>query len=410
MNASEERALKRVERLKTHVVQQQQQQQQRGNCIERRETSASFFSSWASKHPDDVVIVCALRTPITRARKGGLKDTTADDLVATVLRACLRETNVDANDIGDVVVGSVLGDSSQRANECRIGMFLAGFPVKVPVRTVNRQCSSGLQACADVASAIKAGYYDVGIAAGVETMSKNPMKWDGGFNPKAASVTNAQNCLIPMGVTSENVAAKWHISRETQDAFAAESHRRAAKARKSGKFKSQIVPVVTKIIDKDTKEEKEIVVTEDDGIREGVTMENLAKLKPVFKKRREHDGWERESSQRWCWGSSYVQTIVREEEWFENYGQMEIVYRGWMPAGNYGNWSSRGHSGRMRESRRESFRCKFVRIERGVCESSVLLRELFEVEQRYRKRKRRSYCTWASVRSNRCEVHGDFVA
>ena len=132
----------------------------------------------ASKHPDDVVIVCALRTPITRARKGGLKDTTADDLVATVLRACLRETNVDANDIGDVVVGSVLGDSSQRANECRIGMFLAGFPVKVPVRTVNRQCSSGLQACADVASAIKAGYYDVGIAAGVETMSKNPMKWD----------------------------------------------------------------------------------------------------------------------------------------------------------------------------------------------------------------------------------------
>ena len=181
-----------------------------------------------------MVIVCALRTPITRARKGGLKDTTADDLVATLLRACLRETNVDANDIGDVVVGSVLGDSSQRANECRIGMFLAGFPVKVPVRTVNRQCSSGLQACADVASAIKAGYYDVGIAAGVETMSKNPMKWDGGFNPKAASVTNAQNCLIPMGVTSENVAAKWHISRETQDAFAAESHRRAAKARKSG--------------------------------------------------------------------------------------------------------------------------------------------------------------------------------
>ena len=213
-----------------------------------------------------------------------MKDTTADDLVATVLRACLRETNVDANDIGDVVVGSVLGDSSQRANECRIGMFLAGFPVKVPVRTVNRQCSSGLQACADVASAIKAGYYEVGIAAGVETMSKNPMKWDGGFNPKAASVTNAQNCLIPMGVTSENVAAKWHISRETQDAFAAESHRRAAKARKSGKFKSEIVPVVTKIIDKDTKEEKEIVVTEDDGIREGVTMENLAKLKPVFKK------------------------------------------------------------------------------------------------------------------------------
>lgn len=244
-----------------------------------------FDDAQASKHPDDVVIVCALRTPITRARKGGLKDTTADDLVATVLHAAMKETkNINPTDIGDVVVGSVLGDSSQRANECRIGMFLAGFPVKVPVRTVNRQCSSGLQACADVASAIKAGYYEVGIAAGVETMSKNPMKWDGGFNPKAASVTNAQNCLIPMGVTSENVAAKWNISREEQDAFAAESHRRAAEARRNGKFKSQIVPVVTKIIDKETKMEKEVIVTEDDGIREGVTVENLAKLKPVFKK------------------------------------------------------------------------------------------------------------------------------
>ena len=138
-----------------------------------------------------------------------------------------------------MVVGSVLGDSSQRANECRIGMFLAGFPVKVPVRTVNRQCSSGLQACADVASAIKAGFYEVGIAAGVETMSKNPMKWDGGFNPKAASVTNAQNCLIlweSRVKTSPEVA---HFER-VADAFAAESHRRAAEARRNGSLRVKL--------------------------------------------------------------------------------------------------------------------------------------------------------------------------
>jgi acetyl-CoA acetyltransferase len=98
-----------------------------------------------------VVVVSALRTPITRARKGGLKDTPADDLLATLLRASVAATGLNPNDVGDVVVGSVLGNSSQRANECRIGMFLAGFPETVPVRTVNRQCSSGLQAVADVA-------------------------------------------------------------------------------------------------------------------------------------------------------------------------------------------------------------------------------------------------------------------
>ena len=156
-------------------------------------------------------MVSALRTPITRAKKGGLKDTPADDLVATLLKATVDRTGLDVNDVGDVVVGSVLGNSSQRANECRIAMFLAGVPQEVPVRTVNRQCSSGLQACADVAAAIKAGYYDVGIAAGVETMTSNPMKWEGGMNPRVASSSDAQSCLIPMGVTSENVAERWCV-------------------------------------------------------------------------------------------------------------------------------------------------------------------------------------------------------
>lgn len=175
-------------------------------------------------------MVSALRTPITRAKKGGLKDTPADDLVATLLKATVDRTGLDTSDVGDVVVGSVLGNSSQRANECRIAMFLAGFPQEVPVRTVNRQCSSGLQACADVAgeyffvlqlfaytnffcfsAAIKAGYYDVGIAAGVETMTSNPMKWEGGMNPRVASSSDAQSCLIPMGVTSENIAEKWCV-------------------------------------------------------------------------------------------------------------------------------------------------------------------------------------------------------
>jgi acetyl-CoA acetyltransferase family protein len=236
------------------------------------------------KSPDDIVVVSALRTPITRARKGGLKDTPADDLLATLLRASVAATGLNPVDVGDVVVGSVLGNSSQRANECRIGMFLAGFPASVPVRTVNRQCSSGLQAVADVAAAIKAGFYEVGIAAGVETMTSNPMKWEGGMNPRVASSSDAQSCLIPMGVTSENVAERWNISRLTQDSFSVRSHARAAAARSSGRFDSQIVPVHTTWVDPATGETKNIIVKEDDGIREGVSLEALSKLPAVFKK------------------------------------------------------------------------------------------------------------------------------
>ena len=114
-----------------------------------------------------MVIVSACRTPLCRAKRGGLKDTPADDLVAVVLKETLRRTGVEPEAIGDVVFGSVLGPSSQRANECRMAMFYAGFPDTVPVQTVNRQCSSGLQAIASVAAAIKAGMYTVGIAGGV---------------------------------------------------------------------------------------------------------------------------------------------------------------------------------------------------------------------------------------------------
>ena len=240
-----------------------------------------------AKSPDDVVIVSACRTPITRAKRGGLAATPADDLIAAVLQASVARGKVDVNDVGDIVVGSVLGASSQRANECRIGMFLAGFPKEVPVRTTNRQCSSGLQACADIAAGIKAGYYDMGIGAGVETMTANPMKWEGGINPRIASSSDAQNCLIPMGITSENVAEKWGITREAQDTMAARSHARAANARASGRFKAEIVPIHTKTAP-DPKTGAgggvNVIVSEDDGIREGTTVQSLAKLPAVFKK------------------------------------------------------------------------------------------------------------------------------
>lgn len=233
---------------------------------------------------DDVVVVCALRTPITKAKRGGLRDTGADDLVATVLSAIVKRTGINPLEVGDIVVGNVLAPGAQRANECRIGALLAGIPEEVPIRTVNRQCSSGLQAVADVAASIRAGYYAMGIAAGVESMSINPMSWDGPVNPKLEHHDKAASCLLPMGVTSENVAERYGVTRTQQDSLAARSHARAAAAQDAGRFRDEIVPVETKHIDPKTGAEKPVVISEDDGIRRGVTVASLGSLKAVFRK------------------------------------------------------------------------------------------------------------------------------
>uniref|UniRef100_A0A803KQI7 acetyl-CoA C-acyltransferase n=1 Tax=Chenopodium quinoa TaxID=63459 RepID=A0A803KQI7_CHEQI len=207
---------------------------------------------------DDVVIVAAHRTPLCKAKRGLFKDTFPDDLLAPVLKAVIEKTNVNPAEVGDIVVGTVLAPGSQRASECRMAAFYAGFPETVPVRTVNRQCSSGLQAVADVAAAIKAGFYDIGIGAGLESMTTNAMAFDGSVNPRVKDFVQAQDCLLPMGITSENVAHRFGVTREEQDQAA--------------------------IVDPKTGDEKPITVNVDDGIRPNASVADLAKLKPVFKK------------------------------------------------------------------------------------------------------------------------------
>ncbi|CAH8278931.1 unnamed protein product [Arabidopsis lyrata] len=234
---------------------------------------------------DDIVIVAAYRTAICKARRGGFKDTLPDDLLASVLKAVVERTSLDPSEVGDIVVGTVIAPGSQRAMECRVAAYFAGFPDTVPVRTVNRQCSSGLQAVADVAASIRAGYYDIGIGAGVESMSTDHIP-GGGFhasNPRAQDFPKARDCLLPMGITSENVAERFGVTREEQDMAAVESHKRAAAAITSGKLKDEIIPVATKIVDPETKAEKAIVVSVDDGVRPNSNLADLAKLKTVFK-------------------------------------------------------------------------------------------------------------------------------
>ncbi|KAL1550339.1 3-ketoacyl-CoA thiolase 1, peroxisomal [Salvia divinorum] len=232
---------------------------------------------------DDIVIVAAYRTAICKAKRGGFKDTLPDDLLATVLKALIDRTNLNPAEVGDIVVGTVLAPGSLRAIECRMAAFYAGFPDSVPLRTVNRQCSSGLQAVADVAAFIKAGYYDIGIAAGLESMSVDNVDRFKSDNPKKDSFTQARDCLLPMGITSENVAQRFGVTREEQDQAAVVSHQRAAAAISAGKFKDEIVPVSTKIVDPKTGVAKPVIISVDDGVRPTTNMRDLAKLKPAFK-------------------------------------------------------------------------------------------------------------------------------
>ncbi|KGN58339.1 3-ketoacyl-CoA thiolase 2, peroxisomal [Cucumis sativus] len=251
-------------------------------CVAGESASNSYHRTAA--FGDDIVIVAANRTAICRAKKGGFKDTPAEDLLASVLKAVIEKTKLNPIEVGDIVVGTVLAPGSIRASECRMAAFCAGFPDTVSIRTVNRQCSSGLQAVADVAAAIKVGYYDIGIGAGLECMSINDIEFAVSDNPNLNGIPQARDCMLPMGITSENVAQQYGVTREEQDQAAVESHRRAAAASASGKFKDEIIPVYTKIIDPKSGVAKPVIVSVDDGIRPSTNMEILGKLKPAFKK------------------------------------------------------------------------------------------------------------------------------
>uniref|UniRef100_A0A8P4GCH1 3-ketoacyl-CoA thiolase B, peroxisomal n=1 Tax=Dicentrarchus labrax TaxID=13489 RepID=A0A8P4GCH1_DICLA len=223
--------------------------------------------------PEDVVVVHGVRTGIGRAKRGGLKDTTPDELLSAVMTAVLTDVGLSPDKLGDVCVGETA---------LRVALFLSGFPETVPVYTVNRQCSSGLQALFNVAGAIRSGSIDLGLACGVESMSLRSVGNPGDLSSRLTDNDKARDCFIPMGITSENVAERFGVSREKQDAFALSSQLKAARAQSSGLFEQEIVPVTTKVID-DSGKEREVTVAKDEGIRAGTTMAGLSKLRPAFK-------------------------------------------------------------------------------------------------------------------------------
>lgn len=250
--------------------------------------SPSSKQALLKKNPDDVVIVGAYRTAMTKGGRGSFKDVGSDWILTKFLEAFLKKTGVDPSLIEDVTVGNVLNRAAG-ASEHRGACLAAGIPNTAAFVAINRQCSSGLMAISDIANKIKCGEIDCGIGAGVESMSANygPQSIPK-VDPELQENEEMAKCLIPMGITNENVAEKYSIPRPKQDAFAAESYRKAEHAVSSGLFKAEILPIEAYLRDDDDEDEgsseiKRITVDTDEGPRKGVTAQSLGKLRPAFK-------------------------------------------------------------------------------------------------------------------------------
>src|SRR5256884_4780171 len=233
----------------------------------------------------DAVIVSAVRTAVGKAPKGTLRDTRPDEMGAAVIReAIARVEGLEKAEIEDVIMGCAMPEAEQGMNVTRAAAIRAGLPVEVSAMTINRFCSSGLQSIALAADRIRTGGAEVEIAGGLETMSMIPM---GGhiIRPNPYLVEHYPDFYLNMGLATENVARKYEVTREEQDAFALRSHQRAAAALDADKFKDETVPLTVtfeELDEKGRKQTSEFVFDRDEGVRRDSTIEALAKLKPAF--------------------------------------------------------------------------------------------------------------------------------
>lgn len=235
----------------------------------------------------NVYIVDVLRTPVGKAPRGVFKNTLPDDLLAHTIKSLMnRNQSIDPETIGDVVIGCAMPEAEQGMNVARIASLLADLPQSVPAMTINRFCSSGVQSIATVADSIRSGDMQLALAGGVESMSMVPL----GGNKYTANpvIFNNEDIAIAygMGITAENVARRWGITREQQDEFAAESHKKAIAAQQRGDFKAEICPMEITLrstdLSKGTTQVTTKWISEDEGPRADTSYEVISKLKPVF--------------------------------------------------------------------------------------------------------------------------------
>lgn len=232
----------------------------------------------------EAVIVAGARTPVGKAGRGSLATVRPDDLGALTIKETLKRANGYDGPIDDLIIGCAMPEAEQGMNVARNIGALAGLPDTTPAITVNRFCSSGLQSIAYAAERIMLGHSEAIIAGGVESMSMVPMMGNT-IRPNFKLAETAPQYYMGMGHTAEQVAMKYGVSREDQDAFAVRSHEKAAAAIAAGKFVDEIVPVevVKRFVDENGKyQEKTVLFEMDEGVRTGTSMEVLAKLRPAF--------------------------------------------------------------------------------------------------------------------------------
>lgn len=249
---------------------------------------------YSSKGDSDVVIVLSYRTPITKGGRGSFKDINSDVILKKLTQEFVKKLplSFDVNLIEDIIIGNVLNPGAG-VNEHRAALLAAGLPLSIPFMAVNRQCSSGLMAVNDIANKIKLGQISCGLAGGAESMSQNyGMKAIPKISDEIKNDKEGGKCLIPMGITSENVASQFSVSREKQDAFAAESYQKAELAIRNGLFEDEILPIEIEVEEDDDDDDeddnkkslkKTIVVSKDEGPRLNVTAQSLSKIRPAFK-------------------------------------------------------------------------------------------------------------------------------
>src|SRR5258706_4333582 len=233
----------------------------------------------------DAVIVSAVRTPVGKAKRGGLATVRPEGMAASVIKELLKRTpNLAPKEIEDVVIGCAFPEGEQGLNMARMIALRAGLPDSVRAETINRYCASGVQSIAHVAAAIQTGQIEVGIAGGAESMTMIPMTGFK-FSPNPYFAQDLPHYYTNMGLTAENVSVKYNVSRENQDAFALRSNQRATKAVESGLFEPELLPLDVEVVEyvNDKTEKRSFKVKQDEGPRADTSLAALAKLKPAFK-------------------------------------------------------------------------------------------------------------------------------